>query len=196
MAPILRKTRARSLNLAGWSSMCRLLSETGETHDGPPRMWLPSSNRKAERDAEADLSKRLVVDLRAAQADVECDVIADLPDRADQRRRRRHAAKIPLVEDLRDGSQRPIARAFDDHPEERVRGLLSRSGDGGVEMDGHPRPLLRHDSGKAAAGSAARINIDVGQQEAEFRGDARPRLALQAVLAQNSFEKQAVADQA
>src|SRR5882762_7694614 len=116
-----------------------------------------SSDRKAERHAEADLSKRLVVDLRAAQADVEGDVVADLPDRADERRRRGHAAEVPLVEDLRDGPQRPIARPFDDHPEERICGLLSRNGDGGVEMDGHPRPLLRYNSRKAAAGRAGRI---------------------------------------
>jgi hypothetical protein len=44
-----------------------------------------SSDRKAERHAEADLSKRLVVDLRPSQADVECDVVTDLPDRTDER---------------------------------------------------------------------------------------------------------------
>jgi hypothetical protein len=45
-----------------------------------------SSKRKAERHTEADLSKRLIVELCAAQADVEGDVVADLPDRADERR--------------------------------------------------------------------------------------------------------------
>src|SRR5580704_3028807 len=163
IAPILRKTRARSLNLAGWSSISGLLSETGETHSGPARTVAASSDRKAEGHTEADFAKRLVVELRAAQADVEGDVVAHLPDRANQRRPCRQANEIPLVEDLRDGSQRPVMRAFDDHPEERIRGLLSGDGDGGVEMDGHPRPLLRHDSSDAAAGSTARIVIDAGQ---------------------------------
>src|SRR5580704_17124147 len=196
MAPILRKTRARSLNLAGWSSMSGLLSETGETNSGPARTVAASSDRKAEGHTEADFAKRLVVELRAAQADVEGDVVAHLPDRANQRRPCRQANEIPLVEDLRDGSQRPVMRAFDDHPEERIRGLLSGDGDGGVEMDGQPRPLLRHDSRDAAAGSTARIVIDAGQQEAEFSGDARTRLALQAAFAQHRLEEQAIADQA
>ena len=44
-----------------------------------------SSDRKAERHAESDFSKRLVVYLRSSQADVEGDVVANLPDRADER---------------------------------------------------------------------------------------------------------------
>src|SRR5882724_3116601 len=58
-----------------------------------------SAHWKAERHAKADLPQRLVIDLGPTQADVEGDVVADLPDCTDQCRRRRDADEIPLVED-------------------------------------------------------------------------------------------------
>jgi hypothetical protein len=99
--------------------MGRLLLEIGLTHNLLPRMQHCSSKRKAERHTEADLSKRLVVELCAAQANVEGDVVADLPDRADERRPGRRADEIALVEDLRDGS--PMANRADPRGSARQR---------------------------------------------------------------------------
>src|SRR5262245_56729420 len=98
-----------------------------------------------ESDSSSHFAQRLVIDLAAAQTDVEGDIVANLPDRADQHGPRFRAAEVALVEELGNRPHLPAMRTFDDGAECEIGMLLARQGDLCVEVDGEPGPALRHD---------------------------------------------------
>src|SRR5712671_3130721 len=150
------------------------------------------SRRDAKREGYpgADLTRRLVIDARSAQAEIDGNIVLHLPDRPDQSRAGLKLADIALMEEFGDGPNDPFMRALDDGIDKQI-GMPSL-GERSCAIDVHrsPAPSLRDDAGKARAGSVLFINP--GQQDAELLWDAGPLLLVKAVFAKAAFHKGAV----
>ena len=74
------------------------------------------SRRDAKREGYpgADLARRLVIDARSAQAEIDGNIVLHLPDRPDQSRAGLKLADIALMEEFGDGPNDPFMRALDE----------------------------------------------------------------------------------
>src|SRR5882762_5241165 len=136
------------------------------------------AQRESERHAGADFVDRMAVHQRMAQADIDGQVLAHLPYRADKSGDGARLAELFLVEDLRHGPHGPFGRSFDDRPNEEIGAVLAREGSGSIEVHGTPVPALRDDAGDACTETI--LARAVREQYAEFRSDAWSFLVLQA----------------
>src|SRR5262249_34399585 len=96
--------------------------------------------RECERRAGAKLGFRPAVHPCLAHAEIEREVVADLPDEADQPGKRFFEVEFALVTDFRHGTHGPIIGAFNDRPNEHIVMLLARQGNAGIEVDRAPGP--------------------------------------------------------
>src|SRR5262245_6321345 len=72
------------------------------------------AQRESERDPGADLVDRAAICQRVAQSDVDREIVAHLPDRADQARNCMGVAELFLVENLGDRAHLPFRRPLHD----------------------------------------------------------------------------------
>ena len=151
----------------------------------------PHRTGKAERHTEADFAQRLSSTRAPRRPTSKATSSRKLPDCADER----HVVVTPRQISLRKSSprvERPIVRTLED--DEGVGGRR-RDGEGGVEMDRQPRPLLRYDSQRCrwCCWSGSSLMLVAGSR---IRLRCSAPVCLAVVLAQHRLEKQAVADQA
>src|SRR5262249_54848751 len=107
---------------------------------------------------------------------VNCNIVLDLPDRADQGGAGSKQANIALIKDFGDRSHGPVMRTLNDAVEKVIGMLLAGELNFRVEVGRYPVPALRDDTVKDCSGPM--LIIDPWQENAEFGCDTGTRLLL------------------
>src|SRR5581483_5814046 len=164
---------ARTKGIALHFAMSRLLSQT-----------------ECPGEPDAQLAHGLAAAVRPAHADVERQILAHAPDRADERRGGARRARGLLAARLGDRAQRPRVRALEDDAEEGAGLVRARPFERGVPVRGDGLGALRDDAGERRARPL--LAVHVGKEQAELGGDARARCVLQHASAQHLLERERV----
>ena len=117
----------------------------------------------AEREGHArtDLAGGLAIDARAAHAEVDRNIVPDLPDCPDEGGSASEHADIAFIKEFGDRPHRPVMRTLDDAVEKVIGMLLAGELDLRVQVDGASVPALRDDAVKDCSGPV--LLIDPGQ---------------------------------
>src|SRR5215813_10419377 len=107
----------------------------------------PKRHRKGQ--SGPDLVDGMPVGQRMAVGNIERQLVANLPDQANQARDCLFQAEFPLVKDFRHGPHFPFRRALDDGTHEDISMMVSRQCGRDVEVDLPPIPALRNNSSPA-----------------------------------------------
>ena len=89
-----------------------------------------------------DLPRRVIIQARSTQAEVDSEIVFDLPDRSDQSRFGLNPPEIAFVGNLGDRANWPIVRAFEDRTEKQIRMLLPSDPRCSVQVDRNRLPPL------------------------------------------------------
>src|SRR6516164_6185432 len=107
---------------------------------------------KGEGHAGTDLAGGLAIDARAAQPKVNCNIVLDLPDRADQGGAGSKQANIALVEEFGNRPHWPVMRTLDNAVEKVISVLLAGELNLRVEVDRSPVRAVRNDAVEDCSG--------------------------------------------
>src|SRR5436309_8952155 len=146
-------------------------------------------HRETNGHASAELVDRMTAGERVAQANIEGQVLAYLPDQSGEAGHGFRLAKLLLVEGLCDRAHRPLRRSFDDHAGEEISVMITGQLCNAVQVDGAPVPALRHNAGETGAKLGG--SLAVRQQHAELGCDTGAVLLLKTALAQYAFQERA-----
>src|SRR5262245_30173652 len=136
--------------------------------------------RDRERQSSAHLGFGMSVHPCLAHGKVQGKIVAYSPDRAGQDGHGLLGVELPFVVDLGDRPELPLVWSFDNGSDEQVGMMVAGEGGASIEMNSSPIPSLRNDAEPARADAV--LIVDTGQQDPEFRGDARSSLLLKGAL--------------